>query len=29
MGEQFLDEIAAILDESKEIHGDSVHRRIS
>ena len=29
MGLQFLDEIEAMLDESKEIHGDTVQRRIS
>ena len=29
MGEQFLDEIAAILDESRKLYGDTVHRRIS
>ena len=29
MGEQFLDEITAILDESREIHGDTVQMKIS
>ncbi len=29
MGRQFLDEIEAVLDESREIHGDTVQRRIS
>ena len=29
MGRQFLDEIEAVLDESRKLHGDTVHRRIS
>ena len=29
MGRQFLDEIEAVLDENRELHGDTVQRRIS
>ena len=29
MGRQFLDEIEAVLDESRKLYGDTVHRRIS